>query len=618
MTSDLDLLRQFARQNSQAAFAELVRRHVNLVYSAALRQVRSPQLAEEVAQSVFIDLARNSARLNNAAGGTPVLTAWLYQVTRRTAIDVVRKESRRQVREQIAVEMSTMNATSNDWTQIKPLLDEAMAALDETDRAAVLLRYFENKNLREVGKALGTSDDAAQKRVSRAMDRLRELFSKRNTTIGASGLAIAISANAVQAAPAGLAVAISTTAVLAGATLATTATATVGKTIAMTTLQKTIITAIVAVLAGAGIYEAHQVRQLREQNQSLRQQLNQLPAENERLSSKSFAPTPHLPAPPIQAAAPAATNTLPTENIEATNFWARLNDKQTKLTREQAESFLKANGRNAANLLAAYRTSRDSALLEEAMKQFPNDPQVAFEAAEATTLHSLNLTPEEQRQWLDAFEKAAPNNSLANYLSAINYFNAGQIDEGVKELSAASGKTLDDYTVSRAENDVEVYLATGYSPGEAEQFGTSQLLLPQLAQFKQLTQQISDLANAYRQAGDATSAQAVLMMVDTLGQQYADPSPGEPTVSQLVGIAIEKIALTAMDPNAPYGNSGQTVQDRINQLLQQRTNVQQMDQQVENLLPLLTPPDLIIYKNRWLMFGEENAQQWVIGKYGQK
>ena len=79
-----------------------------------------------------------------------------------------------------------------------------------------------------------------------------------------------------------------------------------------------------------------------------------------------------------------------------------------------------------------------------------------------------------------------------------------------------------------------------------------------------------------------------------------------------------KIALTAMDPNAPYGNSGQTVQDRINQLLQQRTNVQQMDQQVENLLPLLTPPDLIIYKNRWLMFGEENAQQWVIGKYGQK
>jgi DNA-directed RNA polymerase specialized sigma24 family protein len=118
MTSDLDLLGQYARQASEPAFAELVQRHVNLVYSAALRQVRSPQLAEEVAQSVFTDLACNAARLNDAPGGTLVLTAWLYQVTRRTAIDVVRKESRRQLREQIAVEMNAMNATASDWTHV--------------------------------------------------------------------------------------------------------------------------------------------------------------------------------------------------------------------------------------------------------------------------------------------------------------------------------------------------------------------------------------------------------------------------------------------------------------------------------------------------------------------
>jgi len=126
------------------------------------------------------------------------------------------------------------------------------------------------------------------------------------------------------------------------------------------------------------------------------------------------------------------------------------------------------------------------------------------------------------------------------------------------------------------------------------------------------------LANAYRRAGDTGSAQAVLLMADTLGQQYANPSPGEPTVSQLVGIAIEKIALSAMDPNTPYGDSGQTVQDRLNQLLQQRTSVLQMSQQAENLFPSLTPQDLIIYKNRWLMFGEENAQLWLIGKYGRQ
>lgn len=169
-SSDLELLQCFTRDHAQDAFTELVRRHLNLVHSAALRQVRSPQLAEEVAQSVFADLARNAAKLKPDT----VLVAWLHAVTRRTAVDVIRKESRRQLREQIAVEMNAMNANTADWNQIEPLLDEAVAALDDTDRAAILLRYFENKSLREVGVALGTSDDAAQKRVSRAVEKLRE------------------------------------------------------------------------------------------------------------------------------------------------------------------------------------------------------------------------------------------------------------------------------------------------------------------------------------------------------------------------------------------------------------------------------------------------------------
>src|SRR6266542_2138621 len=207
-TSDLDLLKEYTGRNSGEAFATLVKRHLNLVYSAALRQVRSPQLAEEVTQSVFSDLSQNATRLRP---GT-ILTAWLYQVARRTAIDVVRREARRQLREQIATEMNAMNATAADWTHIEPLLDEAMHALDDTDRAAVLLRYFENKSLREVGRTFGTSEDAAQKRVSRAVERLREFFAKRGVTVGASGLAGFISANAVQAAPAALAVTITTVA----------------------------------------------------------------------------------------------------------------------------------------------------------------------------------------------------------------------------------------------------------------------------------------------------------------------------------------------------------------------------------------------------------------------
>jgi RNA polymerase sigma factor (sigma-70 family) len=205
MTSDLDLLRQFTRENSQEAFGEIVRRHLDLVYSAALRQVRSPQLAEEVTQSVFADLARNARKLKPDT----ILSAWLYAIARRTAIDTVRKEARRQLREQIAVEMNNMNATADDWAQVAPLLDDAMAALDETDRTAVLLRYFENKSLREVGESLAISDDAAQKRVSRAVESLREFFSKQRLTIAAAGLTALISANAVKAAPVELSVTIS-------------------------------------------------------------------------------------------------------------------------------------------------------------------------------------------------------------------------------------------------------------------------------------------------------------------------------------------------------------------------------------------------------------------------
>ena len=268
MTRDLDLLRRFALENSQDAFSEIVRRHVNLVYSAALRQVRSPQLAEEIAQSVFADLARNANKLNSET----ILTAWLYSVTRRTAIDAIRKESRRQLREQIAVEMNNMNATANDWTQIEPLLDDAMAVLDETDRSAILLRYFENKNLREVGESLKISDDAAQKRVSRAVERLREFISKRNVTIGASGLAVLISANAIQAAPIGLAATISTAVALTTTT------------IGMTMIHKLLITAMAAVAVGTGIYAVHlqnQIGSLQKQQASLNQQIAQLSSERD-------------------------------------------------------------------------------------------------------------------------------------------------------------------------------------------------------------------------------------------------------------------------------------------------------------------------------------------------
>jgi RNA polymerase sigma factor (sigma-70 family) len=269
--NDHDLLGQFTREQAQDAFASLVNRHMNLVYSAALRQVRSPQLAEEVSQAVFTNLARNAAKL----APDTILTAWLYQVTRHAAIDVVRSEARRQAREQIALQMSDLNDNSTGWTHIEPLLDEAMQSLDPPDRTAILLRYFENKSLREVGEALGSSEDAAQKRVQRAVDRLRDFFFQRKVTVGAGALIAIVSANAIQAAPAGLAATVAAGAVVASASASSSAAFTLTKIIAMTTLQKTIAVAIVAAALGAGLYHARVVSTLREQVQTLKEQQHQ-------------------------------------------------------------------------------------------------------------------------------------------------------------------------------------------------------------------------------------------------------------------------------------------------------------------------------------------------------
>src|SRR5437899_881607 len=268
-TDDSALLRQYAEKHSDEAFAALVTRHINLVYSVALRSVGDPHQAEEITQGVFILLAAKAAQLRHDRA----LSSWLFQATRLTASNFVRSESRRHHREQEAYMQSLLDETGNDiWRQIAPLLDDAVAGLSETDRHAIVLRFYEGRNLREVGAALGASEDAAEKRVNRAVEKLRTFFAKRGVTASSAALAVVLGANAVQAAPVGLAVTISTAAALAGTTIATTATATAAKAIAMTTMQKTLMTATLAVAFGTGIYEARQASRLRDQNQTLQQQ----------------------------------------------------------------------------------------------------------------------------------------------------------------------------------------------------------------------------------------------------------------------------------------------------------------------------------------------------------
>ncbi|MES1180352.1 MAG: sigma-70 family RNA polymerase sigma factor [Verrucomicrobiota bacterium] len=282
--TDSQLLRAYAEHRAEPAFAELVRRHVDFVYSAAQRMVCDAHLAEDVTQAVFVALAKNAAQLMDR----PVLSGWLHRTAQNLAAQTVRTDVRRRAREQEAVAMNELIAGEPEagWERIAPHLDAALGELSESDRDALLLRYFERKSAQEMAQTLGISDEAAQKRVSRAVERLREFFSKRNVTIGASGLAVLISANAVQAAPIGLAATISATAILAGTAIHTSTVITATKAIAMTTLQKSIIGATLAVAVGAGIFEAHQASQLRVQNELLVQQVAQLQADSESLSNR--------------------------------------------------------------------------------------------------------------------------------------------------------------------------------------------------------------------------------------------------------------------------------------------------------------------------------------------
>ncbi len=281
MSDDMELVREFAASQSETAFAALVQRHLSLVHSAAMRQVGDEHLAQEIAQAVFIILAKKAPVLPPET----VLSAWLYRTTRYAAANTLKATRRRQFREQEAYMQSILNQPDTDaWKQLAPLLDDAMAKLGEADRTALVLRFFENKTLGDVAMAMNTNEAAAQRRVLRAVEKLRSWFTKRGVALPVAAMTAAIAANSVQAAPAGLAVTICTA---KGAAVAASVTALVNgtiKTIYMTTLQKTLIAASLVVAVGAGIYEAHEASTLQTKVQALQQQQTPLTDQNQQLT----------------------------------------------------------------------------------------------------------------------------------------------------------------------------------------------------------------------------------------------------------------------------------------------------------------------------------------------
>lgn len=250
MLDDTALLRRYAESGSKPDFAELVRRHLNLVHAVALRQTNGDShLAQDATQMVFTDLARQAGRLARH----PVLSGWLFTSTRYAAAKLVRGEQRRRRREQEAQRMNEDAATDSsgqvDWDRVRPVLDEALGELAERDRHAILLRFFEGRDYAGVGAQLALTDNAARMRVDRAVDKLRALLRRRGITSTSAALAAALAGQAVTAAPAGLAASVTSAAL---ATPIITGTVSALSLMSMAKLQVGLTAALI--VAGTGIY----------------------------------------------------------------------------------------------------------------------------------------------------------------------------------------------------------------------------------------------------------------------------------------------------------------------------------------------------------------------------
>lgn len=285
MTETQSLLAEFVKNRSETAFRELVASYLNLVYSTALRLVGGDaHLAEDVAQAVFLHLAQKAHTLapDSALGG------WLHRDTCHVAANLMRGERRRQNRERQAVAMNSLpDHSAANLARLAPVLDDAINQLGAEDRAAILLRFYEQRDLRSVGEALGSSENAAQKRVARALEELRALLKHRGVALSGAALGTILAAEAVTAAPAQLAAAIST-AVLANAASTAAPTLTLLKFMAAINLKSTVITSIALAAVLTPLLLQHQAQaRLRDQDETLRQQSNQLAqltADNQRLA----------------------------------------------------------------------------------------------------------------------------------------------------------------------------------------------------------------------------------------------------------------------------------------------------------------------------------------------
>jgi RNA polymerase sigma factor (sigma-70 family) len=268
MNETTELLRAWVEHGAEDAFATLVARHIDLVYSVAVRKVAGDTgLAADVTQIVFADLARKASSLR--AEGS--LAGWLHRHTCHVAATALRGELRRRVREQTAAAMHALEHSNDlDWSRLAPLLDDAVNALADADRRAILLRFYERCDLRAIGATLGVGDDAAQKRVSRALEKLRDWLTRRGVTSTTAALATMLGAHSVSAAPGGMAAAVTSSALTtAAATAAGAGAATLFEIMTHAKVKLAVAAVLAATVVTPLVWQESAIARTRNENQAL-------------------------------------------------------------------------------------------------------------------------------------------------------------------------------------------------------------------------------------------------------------------------------------------------------------------------------------------------------------
>lgn len=287
---------------------------------------------------------------------------------------------------------------------------------------------------------------------------------------------------------------------------------------------------------------------------------------------------------------------------------------QPKIPREKVEEWVAKHNRNAMSLLAAFRALNDTNYLNEAATNFPNNPQVEL----AVLAH--DEFPQDRRKWLDLFKASSPSNSLANYLSAQDFFKNGNPDAAVQELQAASGKSqFDSFQTESRLDEEDLYLSSGYSQRESSKESTtviSQDILPELATYKQLAMGVGDLQKQYLDSGDAKSAANLAQLGMNLGNQINSGDSGKHLINQLVGMAIEANSLRQLDQNTSYDFlNGQTAAQVLQQLKDQKTTLKELSADASAAFPLMTEEEMVNYAERVKIYGQTAAMQWVIQQH---